>query len=67
MTVANVLVADLTDITDWYIIRKDVMRAPQANNQVYSLWRPPIGLFDYAAGLGSGEYRIQLNPNSTSY
>lgn len=64
MTIANVLVGNLTNLKNWYIIRKDDMRAPQANSQVYSLWRPPIGLFRYSEGLGSGEYRIQLNPNS---
>lgn len=56
--------ANIAANLEWYIIRKDVMRAPQANSQVYSLWRPPIGLFSYSEGLGSGEYRIQLNPNS---
>lgn len=64
MTIANVLVGNLNNLLNWYIIRKDDMRAPQANSQVYSLWRPPIGLFSYSEGLGSGEYRIQLNPNS---
>lgn len=64
MTTANLLSGDIDDFKNWYIIRKDDMRAPQANSQVYSLWRPPIGLFSYSEGLGSGEYRIQLNPNS---
>lgn len=64
LTLAEKPTANIAATTDWYIIRKDVMRAPQANNQVYSVWRPPIGLFNYADGLGSGEYRIQLNPNS---
>ncbi len=64
MTVADTPSGAVAATTNWYIIRKDVMRAPQYNNQVYSLWRPPIGLFDYSDGLGSGEYRIQLNPNS---
>ena len=64
ITIAERPVAAIAATTNWYVIRKDVMRAPQANGQVYSLWRPPIGLFSYSEGLGSGEYRIQLNPNS---
>jgi len=65
ITIAERPAVAIVATTDWYIIRKDVMRAPQGNNQVYSVWRPPIGLFNYADGLGSGEYRIQLNPNSS--
>jgi hypothetical protein len=35
----------------------------RANNVRY-MWQPPIGIFDFDGVLGSGEYRIQLNPNS---
>ena len=49
---------------DWYIIRKDMIRSPQAANTIFSLWQPPMGIFAYKGGLGSGEYRLQLNPNS---
>jgi hypothetical protein len=34
-------------------------------NETYTLWVPPIGIFDYTGGvLGSGDYRIQMNPRS---
>jgi hypothetical protein len=31
---------------------------------IYVMWRPPVALMDHGSPLGSGDYRIQLNPNS---
>lgn len=50
--------------TNWFIVRSDTIRAPQAFNTVFALWQPPIGIFDYDEELGSGNFRIQLNPSS---
>jgi hypothetical protein len=50
--------------TDWFIVRADAIRAKQASSTVFALWQPPIGLFKFDQELGSGQYRIQLNPNS---
>lgn len=50
--------------TDWYIIRKDVIRAPQASNVIYALWRPPIGIFEHDGLLGGGDFKLSLSPNS---
>ena len=36
----------------------------QGANKVYVNWTPPIGLFDRTEPLGSGDYRLQLNPSS---
>lgn len=33
-------------------------------NTVYFMYVPPVGIFDADIVLGSGEYRVQLNPNS---
>jgi hypothetical protein len=33
-------------------------------NEVYVIYQPPIGIFDHGDPLGSGDYRIQLNPNA---
>ena len=33
-------------------------------NVVYAMWVPPIGIFDESSPLGSGDYRLQLNPNA---
>lgn len=35
-----------------------------ASNVVYMMWTPPCGIFDHASPMGSGDYRIQLNPNA---
>ena len=50
--------------TNWFVVRADTIRAPQAFNTVFAIWQPPIGIFDYDEELGSGNFRIQLNPNS---
>jgi hypothetical protein len=51
--------------TNWFIVRSDTIRASQSFNKVFALWQPPIGIFDYDEELGSGNFRIQLNPNSS--
>jgi len=51
--------------TNWFIVRSDTIRAAQSFNKVFALWQPPIGIFDYDEELGSGNFRIQLNPNSS--
>ena len=58
------LLLDVADTTDWYIIRKDMIRAPQAANTIYAIWQPPMGIFSSEEGLGSGNFVLQLNPNS---
>lgn len=50
--------------TDWYIIRKDVIRAPQAANTIYTLWQPPLGIFQHDGALGGGDFKLSLNPNA---
>jgi hypothetical protein len=36
----------------------------EGRNVVYVMWQPPVGIWDESKPLGSGDYRIQLNPNS---
>ena len=36
----------------------------EGTNIVYFCWQPPVGIFDEAAPLGAGQYRIQLNPSA---
>lgn len=33
-------------------------------NNVSLMWQPPLGIFDYNDILGSGDYRVTLNPNA---
>lgn len=63
LTIANTAVVAGATI-DWFIVRGDTFRAKQAASSVFALWQPPIGLFKYDQELGSGQYRLQLNPNS---
>ena len=50
--------------TNWFVVRADTIRAPQSFNTVYAIWQPPIGIFDFDEELGSGNFRLQLNPSS---
>ena len=47
LVVANPPSIAITATNNWYIIRKDVVRSPQAKNTVYAVWRPPMSIFDY--------------------
>ena len=48
-----------------YIIKQVNLRVDGGQrNKIFALWQPPCGLFDYDKPLGSGEYRISLNPNT---
>lgn len=62
--VANVPSLAIAANNSWYIIRKDMLRAPQAKNTIYVNYVPPIGIFDYTGHLGGGDYLLLLNPNS---
>jgi hypothetical protein len=39
-------------------------RGKDKQNVYAILWKPPIGIFDSDVNLGSGDYRITLNPNA---
>jgi len=45
-------------------VRANVADPTRANNRIMLIWRPPLGIFNYPDVLGSGDYRISLNPNS---
>jgi hypothetical protein len=49
------------DYTDSSIFSRST--SEQANT-VYFMYVPPVGIFDHEGLLGSGEYRISMNPNS---
>lgn len=48
---------------NWYILRKDMLRAPQARNVIYVNWRPPMGIMKYDGPLGAGMYTMSLTPS----
>ena len=51
-------------ITTNAYFRESAGSASQRANVVYVMWQPPVGVMDYDGLLGSGDYRIQLNPNT---
>jgi hypothetical protein len=65
VTVSPALTVDAA--TDWYIVRrasKITDGSIEGKNVMHVLWRPTVlGIFNYAGVLGSGDYRIQLNPD----
>ena len=46
----------------WFKITKS--NDSGARNEVYTMYQPPIGIFQEDSPQGSGDYRIQLNPSS---
>jgi len=48
---------------NWYLLQRNFTRSTQASNRVLVQWRPPIGIFSYDKPLGSGDYRMSLNPD----
>src|SRR5947208_742844 len=59
MTLSSTVPADVNNTIDWYIIRQD-----DVQNTIYATFQPPMGIFNYDGPLGSGEFRITLNPNA---
>ena len=51
---------------NWYLVRRATKitdGSQEGKNVMHVLWRPTVlGIFNYAGVLGSGDYRIQLNP-----
>jgi len=57
--------AQIAATTNWYMIRRNLVRSAEARNRVFVLWRPPVGIFEAEdVVLGSGDYRISLTPDS---
>lgn len=54
--------------TNWYLVRrasKATDAALEGKNSMYIIWKPSVmGIFNHPGVLGSGDYRIQLNPSS---
>jgi hypothetical protein len=55
--------------SDWYLVRRQTRITDgslQGKNGLQVLWRPTaLGIFNYGGVLGSGDYRIQLNPDAS--
>lgn len=64
LVIANAPAIALGATINWHIIRKDVIRAPQASNVIYALWQPPLGIFQHDGALGGGDFKLALNPNA---
>lgn len=64
LTVAPKPAADIAATSDWFIVRSDTIRAPQAYNSVMVLWQPPLGIMDYNDYIGSGDFSFVMNPNA---
>lgn len=56
--------ADVAATADWFIVRSDTIRSPQASNSIMVLWQPPLGIMDYTDYIGSGDFSFIMNPNA---
>lgn len=50
--------------TDWFIVRSDTIRCPQAYNSFMVLWQPPLGIMNYDGFLSSGEFSFVMSPSA---
>lgn len=64
LTVSPLSTAVVTATSDWFIVRSDTIRCPQASNSVMVLWQPPLGIMDYNDYIGSGDFCFVMSPNS---
>lgn len=47
--------------TDYYFIRKNLVHTHENKHKVFSMFQPPLGIFDKSDPMGAGDYRITLN------
>jgi len=64
LVVSPVPTAIMAATTDWFIVRSDTIRSPQASNSIMVLWQPPLGIMDYTDYIGSGDFSFIMNPNA---
>ena len=64
VTVSPAPPAPVAATLNWYCIRRELLRSDQSRNRIQVLWQAPVGLFEYQGCLGSGDYRIQMSPDS---
>lgn len=57
------VVADIGTDANWYAEVNDTTR--NGKNKIYLMYQPPIGIFDLYQGIGSGDFKLQLNPNAS--
>ena len=60
---------DIVNADDWYLVKRQTGITDgslQGKNGLQVLWRPTaLGIFNHGGVLGSGDYRIQLNPDAS--
>jgi len=64
LTIIPKPVAAIDATTDWFIVRSDTIRTPQAFNSVMAVWQPPLGIMNYDGYLGSGNFTFVMSPNA---
>ena len=58
--------ANVAYTTNCYKVRsaENSSKDGDGRNIVYLMWQPPVDIWDESKPLGSGDYRVQLNPNA---
>jgi len=52
-----------TATSDWYAIRRNLGRSQESHNSIQVMYKPPLGIFDYEASMGAGQYKLSLAPD----
>jgi hypothetical protein len=64
LTVTSASTSDIAATLDFYFVKRNITRTPQAHNIIYAVYQPPCGFFDESEPMCAGDYRVSLNPNS---
>lgn len=62
---ADIAAAAITSITTLIAapVAAPAAAANSGQNSIFICWQPPLGIFDVYSGIGSGDFKVQLNPN----
>jgi len=55
--------ANVNATTNCLIVKKRVNNNEIVEGEIFVIFQPPIGIFDYNGVFGAGDFRIQLNPD----
>lgn len=65
ITITTPLVYVLAPTSNFYGIKRNIVRSTQGRNSMIFMWQPPLGIFSLEPdkALGNGDYRIRLTPS----
>lgn len=65
ITITPPLTLVLGPTTNFYGVKRNIVRSTQGKNSMIFMWQPPLGIFSLEPdkALGNGDYRLRLTPS----